>query len=308
MQNQFKLQNGQSKTFSFKKTKPGGFHGLKGRFSFEGGGRITITKDVNQNDIVDRGDIFVMSRTARASENRLFVSALTTRGQYLVTAKAAEGGRFKMRAAVRDLFKPGKTKTLTVDREVIKEVPVDRIVEVEKIVKEVEVRYELVQPPFVPPTPDTAKVDLLDRSSNAVFNNAAGLYRVENASGTVVDPLTGNRYQPGDSAYTATALRLSQQSGNGLSFDARQTDAVVSGNLKAGLYAPFIVVDGTVAEGISGGKDVFIDFPAANPLGFDNIQRAGNVFKFEDLRGGGDRDFDDVIFTARTSNPQIAFV
>ncbi|MCS6813424.1 MAG: DUF4114 domain-containing protein [Cyanobacteria bacterium] len=63
-----------------------------------------------------------------------------------------------------------------------------------------------------------------------------------------------------------------------------------------GIFAPFIIVNGTIAEALAGQCQVYFPFIAANSDGVDHICMLGNnVFGFEDLPNGGDRDFNDVI-------------
>ncbi len=146
------------------------------------------------------------------------------------------------------------------------------------------------------------KVEVSNKQSDALFTNVVGFYRIEDNSGTVLDPLTGNALEPGDAGYAAAALRRSQTTGDGFSFGIKGTEAVVTTNLKGGaLYAPFIVSDGTIEQGINGSKDVFFDFAAANPMGIDHVKKSSNSYSFEDYRGGFDLDFNDAVFSVRTT-------
>ncbi|MBF2002174.1 MAG: pre-peptidase C-terminal domain-containing protein, partial [Synechococcales cyanobacterium M58_A2018_015] len=165
-------------------------------------------------------------------------------------------------------------------------------------------------PPVPPPANDlldlrplagtNPKVEISGKRSEALFNNVVGFYRIEDTEGTVVDPLTGSSLKPGDPGYAAAALRRSQTEGDGFSFKIRDTEPVVA-NLKSGaLYAPFIVADGTVEQGISGSKDVFFDFTAANITGIDHVRKSSNSYSFEDSRGF-DIDFNDAVFSVRTT-------
>jgi hypothetical protein len=64
------------------------------------------------------------------------------------------------------------------------------------------------------------------------------------------------------------------------------------------IYAPIIVADGTLAEAFGGQKldRTFTAFLGANTDRTEHIRLLGdNTFGFEDLVGGGDRDFNDVI-------------
>jgi hypothetical protein len=70
------------------------------------------------------------------------------------------------------------------------------------------------------------------------------------------------------------------------------------------LLVPFLIADGTreqfLAENPNNqpGVGVLAYFPflGANPDGVDHVRLLGdNVFGFEDLLGGGDADFNDVV-------------
>lgn len=169
--------------------------------------------------------------------------------------------------------------------------------------------------------PERELIDLSDIDGNATvtlggdgvqaiadFDNLVGLYRVDNADGTV-DGLT-----PGDEGYAAAALARAVddfllRGGSEGNTTAEELGSVsLSGN---GIYAPFIIVNGG-----NGSVEDFLDdnpnntvgddpsdpvayFPyiAANPDGVDHLRLLGdNTFGFEDLPGGGDRDFNDFVF------------
>lgn len=126
----------------------------------------------------------------------------------------------------------------------------------------------------------------------AFFNNTVGLYQIDDINGAV------NGVNPGESGYAQAAIEnrvegITLRVGN-------QQSATVSGVLEGGsLYAPFIIVDSTIdafLEAEGGGQAYFI-YTEANSDNQDHIVLLGNnLFGFEDLRGGGDLDFNDLIF------------
>ncbi len=121
--------------------------------------------------------------------------------------------------------------------------------------------------------------------SQAAFNNIAGLYRIADENGTVVDPLSGKTFSPGDSGYTQAALRNSV-----VEFDRNGTEEAVT--LEGGaLYAPYLLADGS--------KDnAYFAQLEANLDGLDHVRLFGdNTFGFEDLAGIGDGDFNDMVFS-----------
>ena len=121
--------------------------------------------------------------------------------------------------------------------------------------------------------------------SQAAFNNIGGLYRIADENGTVVDPLSGETFSPGDSGYTQAALRNSV-----VEFDRNGTEEAVT--LEGGaLYAPYLLANG------SEDNAYFVQLEA-NLDGLDHVRLFGdNTFGFEDLAGIGDGDFNDMVFS-----------
>jgi hypothetical protein len=70
-----------------------------------------------------------------------------------------------------------------------------------------------------------------------------------------------------------------------------------TGNFTANsIFAPFIIVDGNAADFAKGTKQAYFTYLGANSDGVDHIRLLGNnIFGFEDLPSGGDRDFNDII-------------
>ncbi|MGK7953380.1 MAG: DUF4114 domain-containing protein [Xenococcaceae cyanobacterium] len=134
----------------------------------------------------------------------------------------------------------------------------------------------------------------------AVFNNFFGLYQVENEQGTVRDPLSGEFLNPEDAGYTQAALRNSQESG--FSLEAREGNWQTTLTLNGGfLFAPFLIADGSIELILDDDPDndrpVYFSYMGANPDGVDHLRLFGdNTFGFEDLFGGGDLDYNDVVF------------
>lgn len=133
----------------------------------------------------------------------------------------------------------------------------------------------------------------------ADYNNVVGFYKITDSSGAITDPLTGATLRPGDSGYTQAALRY-RISGIDLEV-ANQSTATSSSLMQGGsIFAPFIVANGSPEQILDSNpsNDVFVYFPfiAANSDGIDHIRLlADNTFGFEDLPGGGDLDYNDMI-------------
>jgi hypothetical protein len=130
-------------------------------------------------------------------------------------------------------------------------------------------------------------------NSEAAFNNTVGLYRVDDPTGRI------GTLAPGDAGYAQAALRdrLVMSSGR----DGTNLNNLAGGNL----LAPFLVANGTVQQFLaqnannqsSGAPIAYFAYINANPDRVDHIRLLGdNTFGFEDLIGGGDQDFNDIVF------------
>ncbi len=141
--------------------------------------------------------------------------------------------------------------------------------------------------------------------SEAAFNNTVGLYRIENAQGSVIDPVTGDTLIPSDVGYAEAALRnrvvAFDRNGN-LDEGSNDINDIIS---RGGLVAPFIIANGSFREWLDNnpnntifGQETFAYFPFidANPDRTDHIVLLGNnTFGFEDLPGtNSDFDYDDM--------------
>ena len=138
---------------------------------------------------------------------------------------------------------------------------------------------------------------LLDVSigREAGLNSSINFYRILDADGTVLDPITGALLRPGASGYGDAALHSSNRV-------APLTDLNVSNNQslsfltqldERSLVAPLA----TVSDG-----QRYFAFAAANPDGIQHwISLGANLFGLEDLYDGGDRDFDDAVIAIRAT-------
>jgi hypothetical protein len=132
----------------------------------------------------------------------------------------------------------------------------------------------------------------------AAFDNFVGFYKVENAIGDI-KKADGTIVKVGESGYTQAAVQ-SRVSGIDLSVSNQGTQTS-SGVFAAGsIFAPFIIIDGRpdaiLDSNPSNDPDVFFSYLGANSDGVDHVRLLGNnTFGFEDLRGGGDFDYNDVI-------------
>ncbi len=132
----------------------------------------------------------------------------------------------------------------------------------------------------------------------AMYNNTIGFYKVADADGTIVDSLTGERITATAQnrvRYAEVALRNRVQS---LDMSvANQSTQVFQNDIMGGeIYAPFIIADGNSNNIESNFDNVYFSYIGVNSDKTDHIRLLGNnVFGFEDLLSGGDKDFNDVI-------------
>ncbi|MEM9807380.1 MAG: DUF4114 domain-containing protein, partial [Cyanobacteria bacterium P01_D01_bin.56] len=136
----------------------------------------------------------------------------------------------------------------------------------------------------------------------AGFNNIVGFYEVDDLSGQISDNV-GNAIAPGATTEYIQGALNSRVADVSLSVDNKSITTITT-TLEGGkIFAPFIVVNGTIEELLDAdtGNDPAIYFPfiGANSDGFDHVRLFGdNTFGFEDMAGGGDADYDDLIIQA----------
>jgi hypothetical protein len=131
----------------------------------------------------------------------------------------------------------------------------------------------------------------------ADFNSVAGFYRTIDAFGTVLGGDSITRFRPGDSGYTAAALRTDNiigQLGNLSVADNQTTTRSFSGVTGGTFLAPFAQVNG----------NNFFAFGGANTDRLSTHFRSlgNNLIGFEDTLGGGDNDGDDLVLGFNFSN------
>ncbi|WP_414527014.1 5'-nucleotidase C-terminal domain-containing protein [Nodularia chucula] len=137
----------------------------------------------------------------------------------------------------------------------------------------------------------------------AAFDNFVGFYQVVNPEGGIDVNGDGNAdILPGQAGYVQAAVR-----GRVAGIDLRvanQGTANFTGQFTGGnIFAPFIISNGTVDQVLNGQtSEVYVPYLGANPGGVDHIRLLGdNTFGFEDLPGGGDLDYNDMIVRVNLS-------
>ena len=131
----------------------------------------------------------------------------------------------------------------------------------------------------------------------ASFDSVIGFYQVADSNGGIDINADGViDFNVGDAGYKEAALANRVTGLDLLKTDNQQT-TTFNGTFNGGsTLASFIVVNGTVDEAINNSAEVYFSFLGANSDGVDHIRSLGNnTFGFEDLFGGGDNDFNDMI-------------
>jgi len=138
----------------------------------------------------------------------------------------------------------------------------------------------------------------------ASYDSTIGFYKLERSDGAVRDSLTNSLILPGEVGYAAAALRSTNLfSGFGSLATSNRTNktADLAAFKDAGLLAPFARVANT--------GETYFSFAAANSDGLSHFRVLGTgVLGLEDIKGGGDRDFDDLIvgFNFRLNTAMLA--
>lgn len=130
----------------------------------------------------------------------------------------------------------------------------------------------------------------------ALYDNTVGFYKIEDAEGTITDPVTGNKFKPSDGeAYAQLAIELREPELE-LSTDS-QSSITIQDTLSGGyLYAPFLIADGDIDSLDGDFNQVYFSFAQANSDKTEHVRSLGNnTLGFEDLSNGGDNDFDDLV-------------
>ncbi len=133
-------------------------------------------------------------------------------------------------------------------------------------------------------------------NENTLSNSTIGFYEVD-GDGGVIDSESGEVIAVGDSGYTEAAIanRLDVD----LNLDGKSTEFTEE-FAKGSTYAPFVVVDGTIAELEDGDNSndptVYFPYAGVNSDGIEHIHSLGdNTFGIENLPNSGDLNLDDLV-------------
>ena len=129
---------------------------------------------------------------------------------------------------------------------------------------------------------------------DAGFNNHIGFYKIEDAQGSI--RVGAALLKPGDAGYRQAAIQ-GQLAGIDITGTNNQTITSSGTFLGGALYAPLLISNSAAAN--ADFSNVYTAYSLGNADGADHIRLLGdNTFGFEDLAGGGDRDFNDLIVKA----------
>ncbi len=141
----------------------------------------------------------------------------------------------------------------------------------------------------------------------AAFNNFVGFYKVENERGRI-KKADNTFVEVGESGYIQAAVGFARVAGIDLSVGNQSTQSF-SGSFEAGsIFAPFIVINSGIGALLDGNANndptVYFSYLGANSDGVDHVRLLGNnTFGFEDLAGGGDFDYNDIIVRVNNLKP-----
>ncbi len=127
----------------------------------------------------------------------------------------------------------------------------------------------------------------------AAFDNFVGFYQITDINGGI--DINGDGIadvNPGEAGYTTAALDARAE--EVALTTPNRTQSVFESSVAGGsLYAPFLIANGNLDS--SNPREVYFAFGAANADGVEHIRFNNGTLEFEDLFGGGDSDFNDVV-------------
>jgi pimeloyl-ACP methyl ester carboxylesterase len=145
------------------------------------------------------------------------------------------------------------------------------------------------------------KADITTKG-DAAYTNNIGFYAVKDALTGLIDLGNGITLKPGDADYAKAAVTSAIANSLQLGKNDNKSNLDVPGG---GVYAPIVIAQGSLADFISknptnggGGNAIhaYVNYVAGNADKVDHFKFLGNnTFGVEDLYGGGDRDFNDLV-------------
>ncbi|WP_373547270.1 DUF4114 domain-containing protein [Chamaesiphon sp.] len=139
----------------------------------------------------------------------------------------------------------------------------------------------------------TLKIDTVS-VSDAAYNNYIGFYAVEDTLGTLANGL-----KVGDAGYAEAAIKS-------VVLRSSKTETLSNRSITGGkIFAPVMVANGTFEDFLNRNPQnqansnihAYFNYLGANPDRVDHFRLLGdNKFGVEDLYGGGDKDYNDIVF------------
>jgi hypothetical protein len=169
-----------------------------------------------------------------------------------------------------------------------------------------DVVFNVGQPGILLPGQEEQTVPLtIDLVSNeAIYQNEMGYFLVDTPDGKIADLL------PGDEGYADAVLASDRHQ---VVMTAGETVPTQTVNLPSGKYLGwYLVANGTTADIIQARQNntqtaphIFFSYSAANKDGLSHLhaQADSQTWAWEDIWGGGDRDFNDLVFRFDLGDP-----
>jgi hypothetical protein len=142
----------------------------------------------------------------------------------------------------------------------------------------------------------TLKTDITT-TGDAAYTNNIGFYVVQDSIGTI-KLANGATLKPGDATYAVEAVKSAI-------LQAGKIDSKLNQDIGgSAIYAPVVIAQGSLADFVKtntndGGANAihaYFNYLGANPDNFDHFKlTATNTFAVEDMYGGGDKDFNDLV-------------
>jgi Putative Ig domain/FG-GAP-like repeat/Domain of unknown function (DUF4114) len=168
----------------------------------------------------------------------------------------------------------------------------------------------------LPNNPAMVKIDLtqyagqslkadITTTASAAYTNNIGFYTIEDSIGSI-KLADGSLVKPGDVNYAAAAIKNALAN----SLQAGKNDSQLNLSIADGkIYAPIVISQGSLTDFMTknssnaGGANeihAYFNYLGANPDKIDHFRLvSNNTFGFEDLYGGGDKDFNDLVVTMK---------
>lgn len=176
---------------------------------------------------------------------------------------------------------------------------------------------EMGTPLMITPGTVNQRVEVtFDLARGGAFNNTIALFKVDTLTGQL--DLNGDGTMdlaPGDENYVIEALNRSQDALTG--FVVPRVDSIFTVTTKTTTlfggqtYGMVLVTNGTIDDflqnnptnGLDGSIHALFSFEKGNADGISHVRRLGNnLWGFEDLLGGGDRDYNDMVLQVTFAN------